>query len=101
MTQCRFLLWRAWRRVNDKPSRIEGYYGALQGDAEEVRARVEAGDEARQEERLRSRSHDFAAEHYAASLWEEAIVMLAWWLSKVRRPRHTFRGKRRTTCPQV
>ena len=42
VTRCSFLLWGAWRRVNDKLSKIEGYYEALQGDAEEVQARVEA-----------------------------------------------------------
>lgn len=47
--RCSLLLWRAWRRVNDRLSKIEGFYEALQGDAEEVRVRVEAG-EARQEE---------------------------------------------------
>lgn len=54
------------------------YYEELQGDAEEVRARMEAM-ETRQEETsiIRPcRAHAFAAEHYAASLGEKTKTYL-------------------------
>ena len=73
-----FLLWRAWKKVNEEVSRMRCQYEALRGEAEEFRTRMAEIEVEKEDLRILSQSLRFrivTAERYASSLWE-ALVMI-------------------------
>ena len=72
-----FILWKAWRKVNEEISRMKLQFEALRGEAEEFRARM-AEIEVEEDLKILSQSLRFRIvtdERYASSLWE-ALVMI-------------------------